>query len=160
VDLILATKFPTGQIVARNIANSGFPTTPGCIASRLSRREEYLGWVSLPPRSTVSSSTCSEPRTPLVVAHCTEFFEVKNSPNKGYGAFAIKDIEIGTVVISETPLFRCYFSDVFHKFEEVTREQRAEYHTLHGHMTLAPDNKILAIYKTNRYGDWESSQAI
>ncbi|KAF8853204.1 SET domain-containing protein [Acephala macrosclerotiorum] len=80
----------------------------------------------------------------------TEFFEVHRSPKGGYGAFATKDIEVGTVVMSEEPLFRATFSEVFYKYENLTTEQRVEYRSLHGWSGLGLP-RLLAIFKTNRF---------
>ncbi|CZT44676.1 uncharacterized protein RSE6_04876 [Rhynchosporium secalis] len=81
---------------------------------------------------------------------CTEYFEVRRSKKGGYGAFARKDIEKGTVVMTEKSLFRANFLEVFFELEKLTKEQRREYRTLHGHMALS-DSRELAIYKTNRF---------
>lgn len=52
--------------------------------------------------------------------------------------------------MTEKPLFRATFMEVFVELEKLTKEQRREYRTLHGHMRLS-NSEDLAIYKTNRY---------
>lgn len=81
----------------------------------------------------------------------TEYFEVKRSPKKGYGAFATKDIIEGTVIMIETPLFRTLPFGVMAAWWNLTREQRAEYATLASYDVLDPGNRTMAIYKTNTY---------
>lgn len=79
----------------------------------------------------------------------TPFFEVRKSPKGGYGAFATKDIEVGTVIMSEKPLFRATFGEVFYEYEQLTFPQKVEYRSLHGWSALAK-NRVLSIFKTNR----------
>lgn len=51
--------------------------------------------------------------------------------------------------MTEKPLFRAAFMDVFVEYEALAAEQRKEYQTLHGYQGLST-NKTLAIFKTNR----------
>lgn len=80
----------------------------------------------------------------------SEFFEVRESSKGGYGAFATKDIEIGTIVQREKPAFRAIMGEIFHEYEGLTVEQRAEYRSLHGWSAFG-NNRIISIFKTNRY---------
>jgi len=52
--------------------------------------------------------------------------------------------------MSEEPLFRATFMQVFIEFEQLPADKRAEYRTLFGWQGVS-DNEILAIFKTNRY---------
>ena len=52
--------------------------------------------------------------------------------------------------MTEKPLFRANFMEVFVMLEKLTNEQRKEYKTLCGHMALS-NSPELAIFKTNRY---------
>ncbi|KAE9367024.1 SET domain-containing protein [Stipitochalara longipes BDJ] len=97
--------------------------------------------------SSLSSSTSSSEAPPLFV---TDYFEVRKSPKGGYGAFATKDIEKDIVIMSEAPLFRAMFMEVFLKFEALPKDLRDEYKTLVGWKELS-NHEILAIFKTNRF---------
>jgi hypothetical protein len=97
--------------------------------------------------SSFSSTSSTSESTPLFT---TDFFEVRKSPKGGYGAFATKDLEKDTIIMSEEPLFRAAFMDVFIEFEKLPADKRAEYRTLFGWKGVS-DNQILAIFKTNRY---------
>lgn len=79
----------------------------------------------------------------------TPFFEVRISPKGGYGAFATRDIEVGTLVMTEEPLLRAMSGDVFFEYERLTAEQRREYRSLYGWAELS-NNPIISIFKTNR----------
>jgi hypothetical protein len=52
--------------------------------------------------------------------------------------------------MSEQPLFRASFTEVFWREEELTSEQKKEYHSLHGWKGI-DNNEILSIFKTNRF---------
>lgn len=79
----------------------------------------------------------------------TEYFDVRLSNKGGYGAFASKDIKKNTVIMTEKPLFRSTFPDVFIELEKLKRKERREYRTLHGFKGISPVLDI-AIFKTNR----------
>jgi hypothetical protein len=97
--------------------------------------------------SPTSPSPSPTPKTePLFV---TEYFEVRPSPRGGFGAFAVKDIPKDTVVIMETALFSGTMLEVFHLYEQLSKEQRKEYMKLHAHMGVG-GHRILSIFKTNR----------
>jgi hypothetical protein len=107
---------------------------------------------TLTPSSSYSSSSSTVPLTsyeapPLFV---TNFFEVRKSPKGGYGAFATKDIEKDTVIMSEEPLFRAAYIEVFYKYEALSLEEREEYRSLFGWKGVS-EYQVLAIFKTNRY---------
>jgi hypothetical protein len=52
--------------------------------------------------------------------------------------------------MSEEPLFRAAFMEVFIEFEQLPADKRAEYRTLFGWQGVS-NNEILAIFKTNRH---------
>lgn len=154
VDRLLATQFPPGSRVARSNANSRLPTPPESLASTISGRRKYLAHSPPSLVSSYSSSSSSCPGTMAKspdISFSTEFFEVKKSPRKGYGAFALKDIKEGTVISSEAPLFTSNFFDLFHELEKLTPEQRAQYRTLAAYMKLEPCSRDASIFMTNRY---------
>jgi len=80
----------------------------------------------------------------------TEYFEARPSPKGGIGAFAIKDIPQGTIILAEKPLIRVPFSEVFVAYENLSPQKRKLYRSLYGWDGIDNYN-ILAIYKTNRY---------
>ncbi|KAL5327843.1 hypothetical protein ACEPPN_005549 [Leptodophora sp. 'Broadleaf-Isolate-01'] len=113
---------------------------------------------SFSAHTPLSTSSPSSTLTPIPhypspandILYSTEYFEVRRSEKGGYGAFATKDIEKEIIVMTEKPLFRATFMEVFVELEKLTKEQRREYRTLHGHMRLS-NSEDLAIYKTNRF---------
>jgi hypothetical protein len=134
------------------------------VESQLSPRLQFIASIT-PPKSSIHSSPAharhssdfsidsifsARPATKQDPLFKNGFLEVKKSPKGGYGAFAIKDIEVGTVVLSEEPAFRASFGEVFYQYEGLRKEQRAEYRSLHGWSALA-DNHILSVFKTNRW---------
>ncbi|CZR55981.1 uncharacterized protein PAC_05869 [Phialocephala subalpina] len=144
------------------------PRLPSVPQSPISLRRQFLQQVS-PPKledSSSSSSFNSEhsrassgssidsiyPKPPAKPdpIFVSEYFEVRKSPKGGYGAFATKDIEVGTVVMSEEPLFRAATMDVYYMYWNLTAEQRVEYRSLHGWSGLGLP-RLLAIFKTNRF---------
>ena len=130
---------PTSSLRRRNTKNLSPPT--------LTPSSSYSSSSSSSSNTSTSSSSSSSAFPPLFV---TEFFEARRSPKGGYGAFAIRDIEQGTVIIAEKPAFRAEFMEVFTLYEKMAQEIRDEYRTLHGWEALS-DHPVLAIFKTNRY---------
>jgi hypothetical protein len=132
--------------------------TPPSSPNLASRRGGNTNTPSPPPTLTPSSSSSSSASFSSSISRSPEapplfivdFFEVRKSPKGGYGAFAIKDIEKGTVIMSEEPLFRANYLEVFYKYEALPAEKRDEYRTLFGWKGVS-DHHILAIFKTNRY---------
>ncbi|CZS97815.1 uncharacterized protein RAG0_06718 [Rhynchosporium agropyri] len=122
---------------------SSSSTSPEAWSSPSFSAHTPLHW----PLYSSSFSSSSSSSSPLIGV---KYFEVRRSKKGGYGAFARKDIEKGTVVMTEKSLFRANFLEVFFELEKLTKEQRREYRTLHGHMALS-DSRELAIYKTNRF---------
>jgi hypothetical protein len=112
---------------------------------------------SPPPPTLTPSSSCSSSSSTVPLASyeapplfATNFFEVRKSPKGGYGAFATKDIEKDTVIMSEEPLFRAAYIEVFYKYEALSLEKREEYRSLFGWKGVS-EYQVLAIFKTNRY---------
>ena len=101
-----------------------------------------------PNPSSSSSPSEQEAKNPPLFTN--EHFEVNLSAKGGYGAFATKNITAGTVIMSEKPLFKANFCEVFLQYEQLTPKQREEYLTLHGWDGIST-NKILSIFVTNRY---------
>lgn len=137
-------------------------TPPASPPNLALRRGRHFKTPSPPPTfipssssSFSSTSTISEP-TPLFT---TDFFEVRKSPKGGYGAFATKDIEKDTIIMSEEPLFRAALMEVFIEFENLPADKRAEYRTLFGWQGVS-DDEILAIFKTNRFETTEGKGGI
>ncbi|KAE8449536.1 hypothetical protein EG329_008145 [Mollisiaceae sp. DMI_Dod_QoI] len=89
----------------------------------------------------------AEKSDPLFV---TEFFEVRRSLKGGYGAFATRDIEVGTVIMTEKPLLRANLSTFFHEHEKLSTEQKADYQSLYACPGLSEDRRF-SIFMTNRF---------
>jgi hypothetical protein len=54
--------------------------------------------------------------------------------------------------MSEEPLFRASYMEVFHKYEALSADQRLAYRSLYGWKGVN-EFQVLAIFKTNRYVD-------
>lgn len=54
--------------------------------------------------------------------------------------------------MTEKPLFRATFMEVFVEYENLSAEERKEYRQLYGFEGMS-SSKVLAIYKTNRLVD-------
>lgn len=52
--------------------------------------------------------------------------------------------------MSEEPLFRAAYIEVFYKYEALSLEEREEYRSLFGWKGVS-EYQVLAIFKTNRY---------
>jgi hypothetical protein len=83
----------------------------------------------------------------------TEYFEVRESAKGGLGAFAIKDIEEGTVLLEELPLFKGDFGNIYDEYQKFTEKQTAEYLSLHAWKgsSRGDTETITCIFATNRY---------
>lgn len=82
------------------------------------------------------------------VLFSNEFFQVRKTKQKGYSAFAIRDIEEGTTILAETPLMKAEIMTVYYEYERLTKQQQMEYRSLAGWEVLGPGP--MAIFKTNR----------
>lgn len=121
------------------------PTSSSTLSSDLaseSSSPSISPWTT-PPTSPILASSSE------VVLFTTEYFEVRKSENKGYGAFAIKDIEVGTMVLVEKPLFKGEVVEVYAKLEYLTREELTNYMNLCYWQKLEADPRI-ARFLTNR----------
>jgi hypothetical protein len=83
----------------------------------------------------------------------TDYFEVRSSDKGGLGAFATRNIEKGTAIMAEEPLFCGDFGDVSQAYQNFTREQAEEYLSLHAWTGSSRGDKqlITCIFATNRY---------
>ncbi|TGO29545.1 hypothetical protein BPAE_0014g00010 [Botrytis paeoniae] len=108
--------------------------------------------VDLPACSKLSPSILLPPSPPPEKAPIfeNEFYEVKTSPKGGLGCFAKVDIESGTMIHSEEPLFLSSMVQIYYNFEQLTAEKQAAYLKLHYWQGLAA-HKVLAIFQTNRF---------
>lgn len=98
------------------------------------------------PSPTLGSTPTATKNTPFV----NDFFEVRQSTKGGLGAFALKDIPKGTVIMAEEPLFRALLVQVFWKYDELSDDQKKEYKTLSCWFGIE-DHKVAAIFTTNRF---------
>ncbi|KAF7956029.1 hypothetical protein EAE96_004950 [Botrytis aclada] len=108
--------------------------------------------VVLPACSKSSAPTLLPPSLPHEKAPIfeNEFYEVKTSPKGGLGCFAKVDIESGTMIHSEEPLFLSSMVQIYYNFEQLTAEKQTAYLKLHYWHGLAV-HKVLAIFQTNRF---------
>ncbi|KAH8801404.1 hypothetical protein F5884DRAFT_513703 [Xylogone sp. PMI_703] len=150
------TSLSTSPIQRDVSANSATPELPPVISAHLEFRQQVA--VS-PPTTTFPSDSPSIPSSsPTVSAgsvserplFVTEFFEVRGSPKGGYGAFALDDIDVGTVIFSEKPLFKAHEISFHHEYERLSQEQREEFATLSCNRGLSADPEI-ATFLTNSF---------
>ncbi|TVY80446.1 SET domain-containing protein [Lachnellula suecica] len=102
-----------------------------------------------------ASSSQSSPNSSFnsdspVSSFSNDFFEVRQSPKGGLGAFAIADIPKDTVIMAEEPLFRAEPVEIYWKYDSLTDEQRQEYRTLSYWLGIE-DMKVPARFTTNRF---------
>lgn len=119
-----------------------------------SSKKDKIAELPTPTRKAYLASTLNiplraSPPPPTQPLFTTEYFVVKPSEKKGFGAFAIRDITKGTVIIAEKPLFLGEITQIYCAFEEMTKEQQTQYLSLYGFPGVDL-NRILRIYKTNR----------
>ncbi|CAD6499733.1 BgTH12-03841 [Blumeria graminis f. sp. triticale] len=126
-----------------------------------SQKLSYAEIVKTPRHANSNSSTKSGTSGPLnfssscfsfppsVTLLRTELFEVRKTLNKGYGAFAIRDIEIGTVILIEEPLLKAEIMTVYYEFEKLNHMQRIQYCSLAGR--TGEGSTIISIFETNRF---------
>ncbi|TAQ91160.1 hypothetical protein B7494_g520 [Chlorociboria aeruginascens] len=105
----------------------------------------------LTPKTPSPDSTFGFDSSHVTKNFKTDLFEVRASPKGGLGVFALKDIEAGTVVHSEKPLFRADFIDVFYEHDKLSDAQKRVFKSLHCHRALH-EIRTVAIYQTNRFG--------
>ncbi|RKF54148.1 SET domain-containing protein 5 [Golovinomyces cichoracearum] len=79
----------------------------------------------------------------------TEFFQVRKTLHKGYGAFASRNIDEGTIIMAEKPLMKAEVMTVYYEYEKLTKQQQNEFRSLAGWKILGP--MPIAIFKTNRF---------
>ncbi|RKF62670.1 hypothetical protein OnM2_031063 [Erysiphe neolycopersici] len=86
---------------------------------------------------------------PGFVLFGTEFFEVRKTLQKGFGAFAIRDIDEGTIILAEKSLMKAENMTIYHEFEKLNYQQRKVFCSLARWEMLGP--WPIAIFKTNRF---------
>lgn len=123
---------------------SHFPSASTTSPSR-NRRQRRQHHLKTPPFLTRNSSSAVNE-----VAFRTEFFQVKKTLLKGYGAFATKDIEEGTIIMAEAALFVANPHSVNEEIEKLPIPLQTEFLTLAANVNLS-DSKPYAIFLTNRY---------
>jgi len=71
-------------------------------------------------------------------SQCTdnEYYEVRATPRKGYGCFAIKPLQRGTRILADSPLlivpvFEYFQTDIQAAFDQLSPADQALYFTLH-----------------------------
>lgn len=79
----------------------------------------------------------------------TEFFQVLKVPNKGYGAFATKDIAQGTLIMSEPPLLTARDATFNEEYEKMNPQGKMEFGRLCFWWEL-DNNENMARFQTNR----------
>ncbi|RFU30895.1 hypothetical protein B7463_g5447, partial [Scytalidium lignicola] len=80
----------------------------------------------------------------------TDFFEVKYTQDRGFAAFATRDIEYGTTILIESALLEATDGDILREFERLKPEEKNEYLKLSSFDELHK-NKVAAIFMTNRF---------
>lgn len=119
-----------------------------------SPKAEYLTSISgfTPTHSPSSSfSSSSNSPNPFSSYYSNGYFEVRPSPKGGLGAFTIRDLPEGTIIIAEKPLFTVNFwEDVEWNHGSLSKEKKQAYATLHHWVGIHKD-KVHGIYLTNRY---------
>jgi hypothetical protein len=115
--------------------------------------------LSQPTSSQPSLPSTSAPPTPENPSFTNDFFEVRSSPKKGLGAFAVTDIPKGTVIMVEEPLFRAEPVQIYWKYEALSDDQKRAYKVLSCWFGIE-DHKVPAIFTTNRFVQLRMSQDV
>ena len=80
-------------------------------------------------------------------------YKVVKIEGKGLGCVALKDIEIGTLILKEKP--QCVRSgsidSVIQSFERMSKSDQSEYLNLHNAYTGEEFSEVIGIYMTNAY---------
>ncbi|KAI0008719.1 hypothetical protein F4779DRAFT_641435 [Xylariaceae sp. FL0662B] len=80
-----------------------------------------------------------------------EFFEVKESPLGGRGAFARRDLKQGEIVIVEAPLFRSTKDTIYDDLEKLSPEHREAFHRMHAYPRTPNADHTWSIFLTNSF---------
>lgn len=80
----------------------------------------------------------------------TPFMEVRSTKDRGFAAFATRDIEYGTTILVEPALLEATDANILQVFDRLTPEDKRNYLNLCAFDELH-ENKIAAIFMTNRY---------
>ncbi|RFU77821.1 set domain-containing [Trichoderma arundinaceum] len=79
-----------------------------------------------------------------------EYFEVAKSSVAGWGAFAVRDLAKGDVILREIPLFVAETDNVFHEFYKLDKDAMDVALSLHSHGLIKGGTpKIIGIWQTN-----------
>jgi len=102
---------------------------------------------SYSPTAAESPLTCISTAAAIFT---TEYYEARPSAKGGIGAFAIKEIPEGTVILAEEPLMLANIMEVYHAYDSLTFEERKLFRSLYSWRGVNPE-PIMAIFQTNRY---------
>ncbi|KAK3942790.1 hypothetical protein QBC46DRAFT_255804 [Diplogelasinospora grovesii] len=125
----------------------------------------------MPPDSPVRASTSQQDPSSVLeiltalsgseaefIANCsragtgwTQFFQVRPSPIGGLGAFAVKDLRPGDVILTESPLLRTTYGSVLPDFYRLTRSDQDMYLTLSGYPSSEGKDEIMNIARANAF---------
>jgi hypothetical protein len=94
-----------------------------------------------------------EPQNMRVMPECfrNDFFEVKKSTLAGFGAFAVKEIPWGQIILIEKTLFRANDDTLFDEIDKLTPWEKQAYDRMHAHSNHPSVLRDKAIFQTNRY---------
>jgi hypothetical protein len=108
------------------------------------REPEAQRSLSLLTPSEVVRALSKNPR------HRNVFFEVRPSVLAGLGAFAVRDLALGDVILREKPLFISDNLNLYRDFEALDQQTKAVALSLHiNDQTKPGTNPLLAVWSTN-----------
>lgn len=79
-----------------------------------------------------------------------EFFEVRKSALGGNGAFALKNLKRGEVILVEHPTIKATPETLLHEIDKLPPEVQAAINRMHGHKRCSDQDHRQAIFMTNR----------
>lgn len=97
-----------------------------------------------------------DPLPPIVFKTCAtpqfsnDFFEIARSPTAGWGAFAVKTLRQGDVILRERPLFIADSPKLFSEYDKLEPQAKEVALSLHAHGLVKPGTpRIQAVWATN-----------
>lgn len=100
--------------------------------------------IKAPLIPTATLKTSPEPM------YSNEYFEIAKSNVAGWGAFAMRDLTKGDVILREIPLFVAETDKIFHEFYKLDESAKKVALSLHSHRLIKGGTpQILAVWQTN-----------
>ncbi|KAI1251856.1 hypothetical protein MGN70_006426 [Eutypa lata] len=113
--------------------------------------DDYHQSEPLIPGDCSPKFTAEDPLPPIGYPelYANEYFQIQDSHLSGLGAFSVRDIEQGTVILTEKALFHATERNLYDVLEQLHPDYQASFNRLHAYYQSPRIDRKTAIFRTN-----------